>query len=262
MIELKKNEQQLADSIMGKVSLSKDKEILGDHVVNLSKCVVSLSKANNVDLGAVSAKVVVVLDYSGSMSHMYSSGRVQEVINRLVPLGLTFDNNGSLDVYLFSNSYKKLEDLNIGNYSTYIQDKVNNRRPMYMGGTLYAPVLNAILFGEEKSTGLFFKRKTRVDPIVGYGDPTFVIFITDGENQDDRQTDDIVIKSSNYNIFIQFVGIGNENFNYLKKLDSLDGRAVDNTGFVTISDIIGVSDTKLYNKVLREFSIWLRETGK
>lgn len=52
---------------MGKISLSKDKVNLEKHVVSLSKCVVDLSKKSGVDLGSTSAKVVVVLDYSGSM---------------------------------------------------------------------------------------------------------------------------------------------------------------------------------------------------
>ena len=43
MIELKKNEEELTQEVMGKISLSKDKVNLEKHVVNLSKCVVNLS---------------------------------------------------------------------------------------------------------------------------------------------------------------------------------------------------------------------------
>ena len=38
MIELKKNEEELTQEVMGKISLSKDKVNLEKHVVNLSKC--------------------------------------------------------------------------------------------------------------------------------------------------------------------------------------------------------------------------------
>ena len=111
MVQLRKNEEELTKEIMGKISLSKDKVNLEKHVVNLTKCVVDLSKKSNIDLGSAKAKVVVVLDYSGSMCKLYSNGTVQKTINRLVPLGLSFDDNGSIDVYLFQNDYRKLEDL-------------------------------------------------------------------------------------------------------------------------------------------------------
>ena len=95
MIQLKKTEEELTQHVMGKISLSKDKNTLEKHVVNLSKTVVDLSHKSGVDLGATSAKVVVVLDFSGSMSTLYRNGTVQKTINRLVPLGLTFDDNGT-----------------------------------------------------------------------------------------------------------------------------------------------------------------------
>lgn len=98
-------EQAFANKIMGKISLSKDKQNLEKHVVNLSKCVVDLSKKSGVDLGNARAKVVVVLDYSGSMTGLYSKGVVQQTINKLVPLGLTFDDNGSYRYIPFSEQF-------------------------------------------------------------------------------------------------------------------------------------------------------------
>lgn len=97
---------------------------------------------NRVDLGSTSAKIVVVLDYSSSMANLYSNGTVQKTINRLVPLGLTFDDNGSIDVYLFHNDYRKLPDLNLTNYENYVKNIVNTSG-YSMGGTCYAPVLKA-----------------------------------------------------------------------------------------------------------------------
>ena len=146
MVQLRKNEEELTKEIMGKISLSKDKVNLEKHVVNLTKCVVDLSKKSNIDLGSAKAKVVVVLDYSGSMCKLYSNGTVQKTINRLVPLGLSFDDNGSIDVYLFQNDYRKLEDLDLSNYEDYVKTVVNTAG-YSMGGTNYAPVLRAIIEG-------------------------------------------------------------------------------------------------------------------
>ena len=55
-ISLAKNEEQLTNEIMGKISLAKDKENLNKHVVSLSKTVVNLSKKSEVDLGILRAK--------------------------------------------------------------------------------------------------------------------------------------------------------------------------------------------------------------
>lgn len=259
MVELRKNEEELAQEMMGKISLSKDKVNLEKHVVSLSKCVVDLSKKNGVDLGSTSAKVVVVLDYSGSMSNLYSNGTVQKTINRLVPLGLTFDDNGSIDVYLFQNDYRKLPDLNLSNYENYVKNVVNTAG-YSMGGTCYAPVLKAIIEGGSYKQGGFlgFGAKTvTTEALVDNGDPTFILFITDGENADKPAADQIIKKSSNMNVFIQFIGIGNEKFKYLIALDDLPGRTRDNTGFSKMKDLDKASDNELYTNVLEQFSGWL-----
>ena len=87
--------------------------------------------------------------------------------------------------------------------------------------------------------------------------PAFVIFITDGDNSDHRETDDIVRELSKYNIFVQFIGIGDDNFSYLKKLDKLDGREADNTGFTSVEDMDKMTDEELYTEILRQYKDWL-----
>lgn len=259
-VQLRKNEEELAQEVMGKISLSKDKVNLEKHVVNLSKCVVDLSKKSGVDLGATSAKVVVVLDYSGSMSNLYQNGTVQRTINRLVPLGLTFDDNGSIDVYLFQNDFRKMQDLNLSNYENYVKNIVF-ASGYQMGGTNYAPVLKAIIEGGSYKQGGFlgFGGTTVVtEAIVDNGDPTFILFITDGANADRNETDNIIRKSSEMNVFIQFIGIGNEKFEYLMKLDDMPGRKRDNTGFSKMQALDHVNDNELYTNVLEQFSGWLR----
>ena len=261
-ISLQKTEEELTKEVMGKISLSKDKDKLGSHVVNLSKCVVSLSKKNGVDLGSTRAKVVVALDYSGSMYSLYNNGTVQNTINRLVPLGLTFDDNGTIDVYLFQSDYRKISDLNLSNYEYYVKQVVNTCG-YKMGGTNYSPVLRAIIEGGTYKQGGFLGfggTSYRTDPIVDNGDPTFILFITDGANSDCGATDNIIRQSSAKNVFIQFIGIGSENFNYLRKLDEMEGRERNNTGFTKMQDLDGASDNELYTNVLEQFSSWLRGT--
>ena len=260
-VNLVKSEEDLTNEMMSKISSSRDKVNLEKHVVNLSKCVVDLRKKTGFDLGTVSAKVVVVLDYSGSMSSLYSNGTVQRTINKLVPLGLTFDDNGTIDVYLFSSDYRKIADLNLSNYSDYVSSVIN-KSGYSMGGTRYSPVLKSIIEGGSHKEGGFMGFGGTIikdDPIVdNYGDPTFVLFITDGENADQSESDAIIRKSSNMNVFIQFIGIGNERFNYLIKLDDLSGRTRDNTGFSKMRDLDRATDNELYSNILGQFSAWLK----
>lgn len=259
-VSLKKTEEELTQEVMNKISLSKDKVKLEKHVVNLSKCMIDISQRNGVDLGSQKAKVVVVLDYSGSMRNLYKNGTVQNTINRLVPLGLTFDDNGSIDMYLFQTDYRKMDDISLDNYENYITSVVNTSG-YRMGQTNYAPVLNAIINGENiPSSGILgvFGKMNHVNGIVDEVSPTFVLFITDGANADKAKTTAVIKQSSEMNVFIQFIGIGKEQFEYLERLDRLPGRKIDNTGFSKMSSLEGASDMELYTNVLEEFSHWLK----
>ncbi len=247
------NQQQFTDKIMGKISLSKDKINLEKHVVSLSKCVNDLNQRSGIDLGGIMANVVVALDYSGSMRSMFRSGVVQQTLNKLVPLGLTFDDNGQIEVFLFQDDCCQMYPLNLLNYERYVEEVINTSG-YRMGGTNYAPVLRAIIEGER---GGFFGNKVKTPPIVNDNNITFILFITDGSNADKGETNIIIKKSSEKNVFIQFIGIGKERFQYLEKLDDLRGRVRDNTGFSKMEDLANVTDDELYMNILGQFSEWL-----
>lgn len=225
--------------------LSKYK-IMSDQLDIRKQKVLDLKKAKGMD---GKAQVVVAMDFSGSMGSLYSNGAVQTLVERLFPLALGFDDNEELDFYLFDNGYKELSPVTRGNYSTYIHDYVHGD----MGGTSYAPVLNAIAKKKFTTGGLFgFGAKE-----VPIGDPVYVIFITDGDNSDPEETKHIMRALSRKGIFIQFVGIGHSSFSFLEKLDDLDGRLIDNCNFFSASDISSVSDEYLYDKLLTEFPEWI-----
>lgn len=263
MINLTKEEQAQADKVMGKISLDKDKAALKGHVESLSKCMVNLSKKTSVDLGELKARIILALDYSGSMDLLYRNGTVQATLDRLAPLGLAFDDNGALEVYLFQNTYKKLPDMTLGNYADY-KKEVIDRCGYSMGGTNYAPVLDAILADTGKKTpgdakrGFFGAKKTSGAEIRKTGETTLVIFVTDGNNDDKHDTDAVIRESSKTDAFVQFIGIGGANFAYLEALDDLGGRDVDNTGFSNLANLSAISDEELYRVVLEEFAGWTK----
>lgn len=263
MINLTKEEQAQADKVMSKISLDKDKAALGDHVASLSKCMIDLGKKTAVDLTGLTARVILVLDYSGSMNSLYRNGTIQNTLSRLAPLGLTFDDNGAIEVYLFQNDCKKLSDLTLQNYADY-KSKVIDKSGYSMGGTNYAPVIEAVLTdtgkrtpGETRSGFLGIKKAS--EPVLKKtGETTLVMFVTDGDNDDKPQTDAIVRDSSKTDAFIQFIGIGDAKFNYLKKLDDLDGRDTDNTGFTNLANLNDIGDEELYRIILEEFANWTK----
>lgn len=60
---------------------------------------VQLEKKN---LLGVTARVALVLDASGSMDGQYRRGDVQKVVNRLMPLAIHFDDDGSFECWAFA----------------------------------------------------------------------------------------------------------------------------------------------------------------
>lgn len=217
---------------------------MSKHSENLGKVLIDMSKNSKVDMSKHTARVAMVMDYSGSMSDLFGNGSVQKTITRLLPIALKFDDNGELESWIFSNGYERLDAVNLNNYKNYVKKIIVPTR-MGMGGTEYAPVLENVV--------------TYYKDVEQSNIPAFVIFITDGENSDPSRTNRVIRELSNYNIFVQFIGIGDEDFNYLNKLDNLNGRKTDNTGFLEINVINNMNDNELYTAILKQYKDWLNK---
>ena len=208
----------------------------------LNNVLVNLSKKSKVDLTKHAARVALAMDYSLSMNNLFSNGSVQKIISRLLPIALKFDDNGELESWLFSNGTERLNAVSEDNYKDYV-NKIMKKAHMNMGGTNYAPVLKEMV--------------TYYKDIEPSEIPAFIIFITDGENSDTFATNAVIKELSEYNIFVQFIGIGDEDFDYLKSLDDMKGRKHDNTGFTAVKDMNKMSDEQLYTEILRQYKDWL-----
>lgn len=217
---------------------------MSKHQENLNTVLINMSKDNKIDMTKHVARVALAMDYSGSMSNLFRNGSVQETVSRLLPIALRFDDNGELESWLFSNGSERLAAVTKDNYSTYVR-KVMNKANMSMGGTNYAPVLKEMVS--------YYKD---IEPSEV---PAFIIFITDGENWDTNETNKIVKELSNYNMFVQFIGIGDESFNYLRSLDHMESRKHDNTGFTAVKDMNKMTDEQLYTEILRQYKDWLNK---
>lgn len=239
------NSTNSATNVIGTTSgnsRSKEKVVLDKAKVSLDKHIVNLQKDKGIDISAHKARVVVILDRSGSMISLFANGSVQNTLTRLLPLALRFDDDGSLESYVFNTGYQELIPMNLENFEKYVQVHIINKGYSAYGGTSYSPVISAVDKKYNDGSKL----------------PTFVIFITDGENDDKNETDRAIIKSAEHNIFFQFVGIGaNRRFRYLEKLDDLSGRKCDNTGFIQVVDMALLDDDHLFQVLLEQYLEWL-----
>jgi hypothetical protein len=210
--------------------------------------VIDLKKKTGLD--GQKATVVAVLDVSPSMGNLYSNGSMQSLTERLLALGLAFDDDGKIDMYGFSTGYFKAPDVSVDGVAGYVNRHIASK---INGGTNYAPVVNAIKSEFAKTSGWLVKKATTLDY------PVFVIFITDGDNNDKPDTVEAITKASQHGIFFQFVGIGKERFSFLEKLDNLTGRNIDNCGFFKVDNLSNITDAKLYESLLVEFPSFVKE---
>jgi hypothetical protein len=82
------------------LSLEKAEKTGNASIIDLTKkSLVQLEKKN---LLGVTARVALVLDASGSMDGQYRRGDVQKVVNRLMPLAIHFDDDGSFECWAFA----------------------------------------------------------------------------------------------------------------------------------------------------------------
>ncbi len=230
-----------------KVSLEKKIAEGAPKLVSLVKPLkIELEKRNLLD---VVAKVALVMDISGSMYESYRNGTVQEIVNKILPIAVQFDDDGELDFWYYGSYIRRMPSVNMANYESAVPANFNKLMSELGGGTNAYLVMKDVVkeFQDSKI-------------------PAYVIFVTDGEIDDD--VEEIVIKSSKLPIFWQFVGIGNDasgflgrllgGYGFLERLDNLRGRLVDNTNFFALDDFRTVDNSELYSRLLNEFPEWLK----
>ncbi|MGI2329140.1 vWA domain-containing protein [Planococcus sp. YIM B11945] len=195
-------------------------------------------------LTGVNAKVGVVLDISGSMRKLYKEGVVQEVVERVLAVASQFDDDGELDVWIYDNEFSRLPGATEATFMGYVEKNILSNESVHKFGRNDEPkVMEDVI-----------RKYTKEEP----GDePVFLVFINDGGCKPGIKK--FIVESSNQPIFWQFVGIGDSNFDVLRKLDTMAGRVVDNANFFHLEDISQVSDEELYDQLLNEFPMWLKE---
>ena len=196
----------------------------------------------------VRARVVLVMDKTGSMRRQYADGVVHRVVERMVPVALQLDDDGALETYLYAESFLRLPDLGVHNLATWPETCLHLRGTH--GGIDYAPI-----GGTNNEIPVI--TEILADLRAGSPVPTLVLFFTDGGFSQRRAITDLIRRASHLPAFFQFVGVGKANYGLLTALDDLDGRLVDNVGFFELDDIDAVPDAELYARLLSEFPAWI-----
>jgi uncharacterized protein YegL len=205
--------------------------------INLHKQNVSIVLEKR-GLAGKKVRVKFAIDQSGSMGNQYRDSTVQDTVERLYAAALKMDDDGDLEVWSFStNSYRK-PAVNMSNVDGYVSKNI-----YCMGGTNYAPVMSDIIKDCEDDNS---------------DTPALIIFITDGDNSDHAAAEKIIKEASSKPIFWQFVGIGSADFRFLKQIDNMGGRAVDNANFFELNDLRDIGDIELYQRLLGEFPDWIK----
>ncbi|CAL9305038.1 VWA domain-containing protein [Streptomyces sp. SudanB91_2054] len=217
-----------------------------DKVQRSAPGLVDLYKAAHVSLAknrvvGQRAAVYLVLDHSGSMGGFYDDGTVQHLAEQALGLSANLDDDGTVPLVFFSHEVDLITDISLGNY----QGRVDRlHKVLDWGGTCYAPAMQAVIDHFRAS---------------GSSDPAFVIFQTDGDPFDRRETRELLRQASSLPIFWQFVGFGlSRDLRFLRSLDTLGDRTIDNAGYFGAGQHPRRrSDADLYDRLMKEFPDWL-----
>ncbi len=179
-----------------KVSLEKKLE-KAPQLVSLAKTLTFELERQNL-LGIV-AKVALVMDISGSMDERYSNGTVQQIVNKILPLAVQFD-DGELDFWYYGSRSRRMESVNLDNYTTAVPNSWKTLMGELGYGTNAVDVMNEVIREYYQ---------TRI--------PAYVIFVTDSAFVSPRKVKELLRKVSTKPIFWQFVGVGGGSYGVLKK---------------------------------------------
>ncbi|WP_233549834.1 VWA domain-containing protein [Cellulomonas rhizosphaerae] len=227
------------------VSLIKGEERLPPEMrqaLNLRKDLVTVSLRKKGASG-LKARVIGVLDVSGSTAGMYRRGVFARAVERVMPVAAAMDDDAEMQMFLMGARALRVDDLQVGDLPQWLA-AYTAKRPADAGGTNNEPaaIEEVLRFVATQSPDV----------------PTLVLFFHDGGVTDNRRTEAAIRAAVPSPVFWQFIGLGRSNYGILARLDDLAGRAVDNTGFFALDDIDAVPDSELYDRLVHEFPDWVR----
>lgn len=224
------------------------------------------------------AKVALCLDISASMTGLFRDGTVKSIVKKALAQGIVFDDDGQIDVFTFGIDAYYEGEVGADDFEEF-SNKLTSKK--LEGATYYCKAVDKIHQHYKNNSD-------------GY--PAYVIFVTDGAPSNKEAAERSIRAMSESPIFIQFVGIGAEDydpragetkevvkpgflkklfgakdtvttnsstpsavFRFLANLDNLNNRPVDNTGFFAVKNTKQIENEKLYKLLMAEYPEWLIE---
>ena len=204
---------------------------------------ISLKKNN---LEGVRAAVYLVLDHSGSMHPYYKNHTVQDFTEKVLAIGNLLDDDGEVPIILFDTYAREPHVAHLDNSEGVVDAML--AKAGHMGTTNYAAAMQAVIKHYAAS---------------GAKEPALVIFQTDGSPDSRKEAERVMCEAANLPIFWKFVGFGNDEFAFLKKLDDLavpQKRVIDNADFFPAgNNPKNIVPSELYDNLLNEFPDWLKQ---
>ncbi len=214
----------------------------------------------------VTARVVLVLDASGSMSFLYSRGVVSDVVERMAAVAAQLDDDGEMQAWTFASNPARLPDLRLGELPEWLRLHVRVgevglfRRGRKKGlDPSQVDMRDVGIQNEEQKVIAEVRAFVRDHPASA---PTLVLFFSDGGVYRNKEIERELREAVEEPVFWQFVGLGKSNYGVLERFDTLPGRRVDNVGFFAVDDISTVPDPELYDRLLSEFPLWITAAGR
>jgi stress response protein SCP2 len=250
---LSKGEERLPVDMRKRLSLRKE------------QVAVSLSKQGAT---GITARVVLVLDASGSMAFLYSRGVVADVVERMAAVAAQLDDDGEMQAWTFASEAARLPDLRLGELPEWLRLHVRGgemslfrrgRKPRKGLEPGQVDMRSVGIQNEEQKAIAQVRAYVRENPAPV---PTLVLFFSDGGVYRDAAIERELRAAVEEPVFWQFVGLGRSDYGVLERFDTLPGRRVDNVGFFAVDDIGSVPDQELYDRLLSEFPSWIRAAGQ
>ncbi|CAM5500557.1 VWFA domain-containing protein OS=Streptomyces aurantiogriseus OX=66870 GN=GCM10010251_04970 PE=3 SV=1 [Streptomyces aurantiogriseus] len=249
---LSKGEERLPVDMRKRLSLRKE------------QVAVSLSKRG---AAGVRARIILVLDASGSMAFLYSGGVVADVVERMAAVAAQLDDDGEMQAWTFASNAARLPDLRLGELPEWLRLHVRvgeislfrRKKPRKGLEPGQVDMRTIGIQNEEQKAIAQVREYVRENPAAA---PTLVLFFSDGGVYRDSAIERELRAAVEEPIFWQFVGLGRSHYGVLERFDTLPGRRVDNVGFFAVDDIRTVPDQELYDRLLSEFPSWITAAGR
>nr|WP_202523463.1 VWA domain-containing protein [Kitasatospora sp. SID7827] len=210
----------------------------------------------------LTARVILVLDASGSMSALYHRGVVADVVERMAAVAAQLDDDGAMQAWTFATHPARLPDLRLADLPDWLRLHVRVGELSLFGRRRIRPPLpdgrvdmKAVGFqNEEQRVIAQVRDHVRANPAA---DPTLVLFFSDGGVYRNAEIERELRAAAEEPVFWQFVGLGDGDYGVLEHFGTLPGRRVDNVGFFAVDDISTLPDPELYDRLLSTFPQWV-----